>query len=143
MARLRSRAIHSLHPNGDELVFSKVSGPGWLSIAGNGALSGTPTIADAGTNTFVVSVIDPGGLSNNATMFIYVNSIVATPINVGIAVQSNQVSLIWTGGTAPYQVQTSTNPGSPVWQSLGGPISSNSLTITASNAAAFYRIQGQ
>ncbi|MDB6065263.1 MAG: Sedolisin [Pedosphaera sp.] len=130
-------------PNGDVLVFSKISGPGWLSVAGNGSLSGTPTIADAGTNTFVVSVIDPGGLSNNATMFVYVNGIVATSIDLGIAVQGNQVSLIWTGGNAPYQVQTATNLGSPVWQSLGGLISNNNLTITASNAAAFYRIQGQ
>lgn len=130
-------------PNGDVLAFSKVSGPGWLSVAGNGSLSGTPLNANAGTNNFVVSVMDPDGLSSSATMLIAVNGITSTPISMGIAVQGNQVSLVWTGGTAPYQVQTATGLEGAVWQSLGGPISSNSLTITASNAAAFYRIQGQ
>jgi hypothetical protein len=43
---------------GDTLTFSKISGPVWLSVAGNGALSGTPTSGDAGLNTFTVEVSD-------------------------------------------------------------------------------------
>ncbi|HXR48690.1 MAG TPA: choice-of-anchor tandem repeat GloVer-containing protein [Candidatus Limnocylindrales bacterium] len=61
-------------PNGDVLTFAKVSGPAWLSVAADGTLSGTPQGTDGGTNTFVVSVVNLGGLSNTATMFLYVNS---------------------------------------------------------------------
>ena len=54
-------------------MFSKVSGPAWLVVAASGTLSGMPANSDAGTNSFVVRVTDGGGLSNNATMTIYVN----------------------------------------------------------------------
>ncbi len=44
--------------NGDALNFAKVSGPTWLNIASNGALSGTPSTSNLGQNSFVVSVSD-------------------------------------------------------------------------------------
>ena len=43
---------------GAQLTYSKVSGPAWLSVAANGAFSGTPLSANAGTNAFVVGVSD-------------------------------------------------------------------------------------
>jgi hypothetical protein len=61
-------------PNGDVITFAKVSGPGWLTVAGSGAISGTPVDADANTNVFVVSARDAAGLSNVATLNIYVNA---------------------------------------------------------------------
>ncbi len=51
--------------------------------------------------------------------------------------------LCWTGGIAPYTVQTTTTPTSPAWQPLGPPTNSTSLLVPASNTAAFYRILGQ
>jgi uncharacterized repeat protein (TIGR03803 family) len=57
---------------GDVLSFAKVSGPGWLNVATNGFLSGTPGGSNAGANLFVVSVTDLGGSSNTATMSIFV-----------------------------------------------------------------------
>ncbi len=45
-------------PDGDGLTYAKVDGPGWLSIASNGTLSGTPTFDDLGANSFTVSVSD-------------------------------------------------------------------------------------
>jgi fibronectin type 3 domain-containing protein len=57
---------------GDTLAFSKVSGPAWLSVASNGALSGTPGAGDAGVNTFTVRVTDASGLSADATLNITV-----------------------------------------------------------------------
>jgi uncharacterized repeat protein (TIGR03803 family) len=60
--------------NGDMLTFAKVSGPAWLDVGPDGTLSGTPEATDAGTNSFVVSVLNLGGLTNTATMFVYVNS---------------------------------------------------------------------
>jgi hypothetical protein len=53
-----SLADDALDDNGDILSFAKVSGPGWLSVASNGALSGTPSESRVGLNNFVVSVSD-------------------------------------------------------------------------------------
>jgi uncharacterized repeat protein (TIGR03803 family) len=76
---------------GDELTFSKVSGPAWLNVAGNGALSGTPSATNAGLNTFLIEVIDPGGLSATANLQIAVNaavppSFVSNPFSEPVAV---------------------------------------------------------
>ena len=42
----------------DSLTFALVGAQGWLSVAPDGTLSGTPTSADVGPNTFTVSVTD-------------------------------------------------------------------------------------
>ena len=127
--------------NGYTPVFSLLSGPGWLSVATNGVLSGEPLSANVGTNTFVVSVSDQGGLSNSATMLIPVNA--APPIQSGISLQSGSLTLNWSGGVGSYQVQMSTNLSNPNWQDVGGTISGTNFVVTPSNNAAFYRIVGQ
>ncbi len=58
--------------NGDTLYFSKISGPDWLYVASDGALSGTPDDSAVGLNTFVVEVSD-GSLSNSTTLNVMVN----------------------------------------------------------------------
>ncbi len=55
---------------GDELSFSKVSGPAWLQVSAAGVLSGTPGTGDAGTNSFVLRATDLLGNSRTATMTI-------------------------------------------------------------------------
>jgi hypothetical protein len=134
-------ATNAYDLNGDSITFAKVSGPAWLNVAANGALSGTPLSADVGVNGFVVSATDPGNLFNNATLNITVTA--APPIIQTTSLQGSNLLLNWSGGIAPYQVQTTTNLASPDWQNLGGTISSNNLTITPSNSATFYRIVGQ
>lgn len=127
--------------NGDPLTFAKVSGPAWLSVAANGTLSGTPLSPDVGNNSFGVSVTDPGGLSNAATMNI---SVIAAPQIVStLSPQSGGLLLSWTGGIAPYQVLSTTNLANPDWQTIAGPISSNSLFLTPSNDVMFYQIGGE
>jgi hypothetical protein len=56
----------------DTLTYSKVSGPAWLSVASNGALSGTPGVGTSGTNSFTVRVIDVAGASDDASLTIAV-----------------------------------------------------------------------
>lgn len=58
--------------NGDILTFNKVSGPAWLSVGADGTLTGTPALADAGTNSFSVRVIDANGGEDTATFTIEV-----------------------------------------------------------------------
>lgn len=125
---------------GDQLTFSKVSGPDWLTVAANGTLSGMPLSTNAGANTFVVSVCDLGGLSNNASMFI---NVTAVPVVMTITKQGGNVSLSWAGGVPPYQVQTCTNPADAGWQNLGGQTSATNLIVSPANAGTFYRVQAQ
>jgi hypothetical protein len=134
-------ATNFLDPDGDALAFAKVSGPAWLTFASNGSLSGTPGSSDAGTNTFVLSATDPGGLSTNATLL--VNVIGAPAITAFISFQGPNPVLSWSGGTAPYQVQQTTNLTTTNWQPFGPPLNTNSLLLSPTNAAAFYRIVGQ
>lgn len=57
---------------GETLTYSKVSGPAWLSVASNGALSGTPLNPNAGANNFTVRVTDATGTTDDATLQITV-----------------------------------------------------------------------
>lgn len=61
--------------SGDTLTFSKTTGPAWLSVAGNGALSGTPSSGDSGANAFTVRVTDQGGLHAEATLNIMIQGV--------------------------------------------------------------------
>lgn len=54
-------AADAADPEGDAIQFAKVSGPAWLQVAPNGALSGTPTVADVGVQTWVVRASDATG----------------------------------------------------------------------------------
>lgn len=66
------------------LTYAKVSGPAWLNVAANGALSGTPGRADVLENSWVVTVSD-GSFTNDATLRIWVNG---SPKFVSSPVQS-------------------------------------------------------
>ena len=134
-------ATNAVDLDGDALAFAKVTGPGWLSVAANGGLSGAPAGADAGTNTFVVSATDPGGLSATATLLIRVIGVPA--ITASITLQGTNSVLSWSGGTPPYQVQIATDLGLANWQPFGGPINTTSLTFSPTNGTAFYRVVGQ
>jgi PKD repeat protein len=67
-------AGHATDPNtGDVLTFSLVSGPLWLTVAGNGALTGTPQAGDIGLNSFTVKVDDGKGGTDQAVLQITVS----------------------------------------------------------------------
>ncbi|MES2997516.1 MAG: cadherin domain-containing protein, partial [Verrucomicrobiota bacterium] len=68
---------------GDTLGFAKLSGPAWLNIAANGALSGTPSNSNVGPNSFSVRVTDAAGLSSDATLQIAVMNTNDAPVFVG------------------------------------------------------------
>ena len=123
------------------MTFSKVSGPAWLMIAANGGLSGTPLSADVGTNSFVVAATDPGTAVGTATLTIIVTP--APAMVSGLTVQGGTLQLNWSGGIAPYQVQSTTNLVNPNWQNVGGTVNTGSLSITPTNAGMYYRIVGQ
>ncbi|MHC4988935.1 MAG: Ig-like domain-containing protein, partial [Planctomycetota bacterium] len=65
-------------PESDPMTFSKVSGPAWLIVAADGALSGTPGAGDIGDNVFTVQVDATGG-SDTATLNIAVEAALPYP----------------------------------------------------------------
>ncbi len=135
-----SIATNATDPNPtDVLTFAIVSGPAWLISATNGALSGTPRSSDVGTNAIEVSVTDPYGLSDTATIDINVDP--SPTITQTLTMQAGQLVLTWAGGTGPFQVQMTTDLSQP-WQNAGAPISTNAIVISPTNQAAFYRIVG-
>jgi uncharacterized repeat protein (TIGR03803 family) len=125
---------------GDPIIFSKLSGPAWLGVSAGGDLSGTPYSINAGTNIFTVAVSDLAGVSADATLYV---TVTAVPIVGAISWQGGSLSLTWTGGVAPWQVQGTTNLALPNWQNVGGPLTTTNTTLFPGSAGTFYRIQGQ
>src|SRR6185295_15501302 len=60
------------------LVFSKMDGPAWLSVAADGSLTGTPDATNGGINNFLVRVTDTNSSLHTATLLIIVPSITVT-----------------------------------------------------------------
>ena len=128
-------------PESDLLTFSKISGPAWLSVASNGALSGTPGAGDVGLNTFTVQVNATGG-SDTATLNITVDAVGGMPTGYPAAT-GNDVSDEWIGRV---QFSTIDQPSGPdggyadrttvsAHVSAG---SSHTLTVTYTYAGSTY-----
>ncbi|QUE52655.1 tandem-95 repeat protein [Luteolibacter ambystomatis] len=97
----------------DVLTFAKVSGPSWLTIASNGALSGTPAAGDAGTGSYSVSVTDPDGQSATATMNITVYGALPSGWTAGdIGSTGVAGSSGYTSGTGLYTIS---GAGADIW----------------------------
>jgi hypothetical protein len=56
-----------------QLTFSKLTGPGWLTVAADGSLGGTPSASDIGLSVFTIQVEDGFGHSDQASVNIAVN----------------------------------------------------------------------
>jgi hypothetical protein len=69
---------HDPNP-GDTLTFSKLSGPSWLTVGSNGAISGTPGSGDVGINDFTVQVSDGTSGSDTAVLRITVAGYTPAP----------------------------------------------------------------
>ncbi|MFD0893892.1 tandem-95 repeat protein [Luteolibacter ambystomatis] len=65
---------------GDWITYTKVSGPTWLQVAANGALSGTPSNSDVGANTFTVKATDGAGAYAQATLNLNVTNVNDAPV---------------------------------------------------------------
>lgn len=74
--------------SGATITYSKVSGPAWLSVASNGALSGTPPTGSSGLNSFIVRATDNLSATKDATLQITVSQLplpwISTDIGTGM-----------------------------------------------------------
>lgn len=135
----------------DNLTFSKVSGPTWLTVAANGTLGGTPQAANQGLNTFTVRVADAGGLSVQATLRITVgeanlppsftanplnfpDAVVLVPIGGSLATAANDpnaadvASLVYTKTSGPAWLSIANN-GALSGTPTAGDIGMNSFSV--------------
>jgi autotransporter-associated beta strand protein len=80
---------------GDSLTFSKASGPSWVSIAANGSISGTPALANVGTNNVQIRVTDAAGLFSQSSFAI---TVIASPTWTNATGGNWQTSSNWLGG---------------------------------------------
>ena len=99
---------------GDTLTYSKVSGPGWLTVATNGTLTGTPGLANAGANSFTVRATDAGGLYAETTLAI---NVIVPDLSADPDGDGSPTGLEFTVGTAPFDVASV--PGS-IYTNLRG-----------------------
>jgi hypothetical protein len=134
-----SIATNASDPNGDTVTYAKVSGPTWLNITTSGLIFGTPANTDANTNTFVVSARDSLGLSNTATLFIYVNgspNFTLNPLTLPVVDAGQPVSgTLATNATDPNPGDTLTfaKLSGSAWLSVAG---NGTLSGTPANSDA-------
>ncbi|WP_321375640.1 putative Ig domain-containing protein [uncultured Draconibacterium sp.] len=67
-----SLAAYASDEEGDNLFFIFQEGPGWLIVEPNGTISGTPSAADIGLNTWIIRVDDQNGEFSDVTLQINV-----------------------------------------------------------------------
>lgn len=134
-------------PDSDPMTFAKTSGPTWLSVALNGALTGTPAAANVGTNTFTVSVSDGRGGSDSATLQITVLATeMAPPSNLAAtAVGTKRIDLTWNDNSTSetgFRIERSTN-NSKFSQiaTLGAGATSYSNTGLRRGKIYYYRVR--
>ncbi|TXL18463.1 hypothetical protein BMR04_01200, partial [Methylococcaceae bacterium HT3] len=120
--------------DGDQLTYSKTSGPDWLTIAANGDLTGAPSTADQGINSFGVQVTD-GQNSDSATLNIEV-TLPDSAITVELIIDNTDNNTSYTGtwknssGTSPWN-------GGSLYSSSGSTFRWNT-DITTTGTYAVY-----
>ncbi len=130
-------------PENAALTYSKLSGPAWLTVAANGALSGTPGAADTGAAILRVSVSDPGGLTSEATVGLRVQSAAAPalslygwwPLNDGGGTFVRSVSGPASPGTLSNELTGGLGTGGTAWfqdPEYGTVLSFNGVELTGS-----------
>lgn len=130
----------------ETLTFAKRAGPAWLNLAADGALSGTPTAADVGTNTFTVRVTDSTGFQADATVRLFVWNPAPPGLSAGLVGASFQMQLTGIPGQH-YRVEHRTSfSATDPWTLLTDlPALAQSpwpVTDPATNAQRFYRAVG-
>jgi len=111
----------------DSMTFGKVSGPSWLSVASNGALTGTPLVGDLGTNSWQVYVTD-----GTATNYANLQILVTEPLNLVTPQNGTNVLFI------------AIDDCKPVFGAYGDPIAiTPNIDSFASNGVTFLNAECQ
>ena len=130
----------------ETLVFTRLSGPAWLTVAVNGTLTGTPGPGDLGTNTFTVRVTDSTGFSDDATVRIFVLNPAPPVMLPGLNVSGGNFNFQFTGTLGQhYRVEyTPVLPAPGPWQVVTDIVSLATsplaVSVPTTNSVGFYRV---
>jgi hypothetical protein len=128
---------------GDTLFFSRVTGPAWLTVAGDGTLSGMPTAGDVGLNSWTVQVDDDSAAFDQATLNISVDAAPPGPDQLayedfeggfGIFTDGGGDCSLYTGGSRSHQgsnsmdIQDNSGDASAGWLTNGIDVSTPGYT---------------
>ena len=142
-----SIGVNASDLDSDPMTFAKTSGPTWLSVAANGALTGTPGAADVGTNSFTVSVSDGRGGADTATLQITVLATqMAAPSNLAaVAVGTKRIDLTWNDNSTAetgFRIERSTNNSKfSLIATVGAGATSYSNTGLRRGKLYYYRVR--
>jgi len=68
----------------------------------------------------------------------------AEPIGISsVKADATNLTLTWTGGKAPFQVQRRDQVASRAWVNVGAPTNDRAAAVPLSGAAGFFRVSGQ
>lgn len=132
---------------GETFAFEKSAGSAWLTVSAGGALSGTPSMGDLGTNLFTVAVADSDGFRDEAALRVIVSAPEPAVIVPGAAVAGGDFAFQFTG-TVGHRYQVEYAPALPApgpWLVVTDisalPASPFPLAFPATNAAGFFRVR--
>ena len=109
----------------DQLVFSKLTGPTWLTVDTNGSLMGTPSSSDVGDNIFTVQVDDHINDPVQASVQITVEEAIFSLVGV------INVNFVKTGYTNTEAGQGALEIGASVWNVFVADQDQSSLGVVA------------
>jgi hypothetical protein len=122
---------------GTTLIYSKLSGPAWLSVAADGALSGTPLNSEVGTNTWTVQVSDGLAADTSALRIVVTNTPVITPPTLAIAAAPPGFATITWSPIAPgWVLQENITLDATNW--VNYPDGTNSPVVVPLNPPGYY-----
>jgi len=116
----RSLALEASGPDAGPRTFAMVSGPEWLSVAPDGALSGVPGRLDAGFNCWRISAGDAAATTRFALWIV-------TRPEPGINIDLN-----WGGSPTYSGTAVSADPGT-VWNGIDGKRAHTGLALAGSD----------
>ncbi len=134
----------------DSFSFSKVSGPGWLTVGPDGSLGGTPGNSDVGSNVFTVRVTDLAGDFSQTTLSITVANVNDPPLFPpgplsGTAATEDAAYSGSIAGQAsdpdPSEILTYSKTGGPAWLLIAADGSLSGLPANADVGANLFTVR--
>ena len=84
------------------------------------------------------------GGNRNSGWFVETRLDLTTSIRLNVVRDGSSIVLSWSKAQGPYQVQQTTDLTQPsLWQDLGSPVLTNSLSLRIGSDTRFLRVQGK
>jgi hypothetical protein len=132
---------------GDTVSYYKFSGPGWLNVAADGTLSGTPASWNVGLNSWIVQISDGNGGTDTATLEITVVNELTQP-TLSIQMSGSDLQILWPSSVTGFSLYGTTNLSTNVvWSAVTNPPVIHQddwmVTMPIEEAPSYFRLEAQ